>query len=609
MPKIDIRKHATPDAVHYETVSKAVFETDIALLRQVTPAGRALLARAPDFCRMERAILHRLGKGRKLSKPGLMREFGFPGRMVNAALDSAQGHLDGTRECAKASLEGTTEAITRVWAHCLFALREPSQQGELHGRKRHLNRLIHQEAQMEQRVEHPKVFFGREEHRHQFEDADWKQAYHARRSDHLSANGGADETAGNSTLQVSLGPAEERGGRLWQWFHLAHARQHLGRFRLESDLCEHLTRAVTANRATRTFREVEAWYDAQGKKISERKQRQMEADDEAPASKQQHSRAVTIDRVGLTIDLRRSEHRNRWYIHVARSQELPAAYAPQSWLGVDLNVDSIASALVAIQHGEPVVREYRKEFFPANGPAGPRKMAVFTLINRLVEEAKAARAGVCLEYLDFEGCKRWLKTKLGALLRVMPYREIRGAFERRCLEAAVPFRYVPPKYSSVLGAIVSQRWPGIGRDQAAAVVLALRAEAVGNRWLERTCEAVVRAERVSLRFNAKGKFGHSAVLVASPPPGRMSDRHRGHQRDHPRQPAEPAFFWQVAAGRKIQGGFSSLLESWREQRRAAKAQKHSIPPPCFKMPHQLAVLPDHPPVPRPRADSSLRKVA
>jgi len=38
-----------------------------------------------------------------------------------------------------------------------------------------------------------------------------------------------------------------------------------------------------------------------------------------------------------------------------------------------------------------------------------------------------------LEYLDFERCKRWLRTKLGAMLRVMPYRPIRKAFERRCL--------------------------------------------------------------------------------------------------------------------------------------------------------------------------------
>jgi hypothetical protein len=59
-------------------------------------------------------------------------------------------------------------------------------------------------------------------------------------------------------------------------------------------------------------------------------------------------------------------------------------------------------------------------------------------------------------------------------------------------------------------------WPKLGRDQAAGVVLAIRASAEGNRWLEQTCEQVVRAERVLLRFNAKNKFGHSAMLTTSP---------------------------------------------------------------------------------------------
>ena len=124
--------------------------------------------------------------------------------------------------------------------------------------------------------------------------------------------------------------------------------------------------------------------------------------------------------------------------------------------------------------------------------------------------------------------------------------------------------------------MVSQRWPELGRDQAAGVVLALRASEPGNQWLERTCEQVVRAEKISHRFNAKGKFGPSALMVTtSSPPEVTTTKARGHQRDHPRFPIEPALYWQVAAGRKIQGGFSSLFADLREQRRAAKAQKHS----------------------------------
>ena len=95
---------------------------------------------------------------------------------------------------------------------------------------------------------------------------------------------------------------------------------------------------------------------------------------------------------------------------------------------------------------------------------------------------------------------------------------------------------------------------------------------------------------LSLRFNAKVTFGHSALLVTkTSPPEVTTTKARGHQRDHPRFPVEPALYWQVVAERKIQGGFSSLFADLREQRRAAKAQKHSHPPPCFKMPHQIDV--------------------
>jgi hypothetical protein len=50
-----------------------------------------------------------------------------------------------------------------------------------------------------------------------------------------------------------------------------------------------------------------------------------------------------------------------------------------------------------------------------------------------------------LEYLDFERCKRWLRTKLGAMLRVMPYRAIRKAFERRCLVRHFAQQKWPPR--------------------------------------------------------------------------------------------------------------------------------------------------------------------
>ena len=155
-----------------------------------------------------------------------------------------------------------------------------------------------------------------------------------------------------------------------------------------------------------------------------------------------------------------------------------------------------------------------------------------------------------------------------------------------------PLGYVPPKYSSLLGALLSARWPQLGRDQAAGAVLALRASEVGNPWLEHACEQAAKAERISLRLNAKGRYGHTLVVEAERPP-LTSKENAGRQMDSPRYPVEPALQWQVACGRKVRDAFATMAalraDVLRERRRAAKAQK-CIPPARylhFEMPQRI----------------------
>jgi IS605 OrfB family transposase len=311
-----------------------------------------------------------------------------------------------------------------------------------------------------------------------------------------------------------------------------------------------------------------------------------------PAAVRTIQRAVTTGRVGFTTELRRRPD-GRWYIHLSREEKgLTVERAPVGWMGVDLNCDSIAHSVISYRDEVPVLESYEKAYFPAAGPAGERRTALYRIIDRLVDDAAQRNVGISLEYLDFEHCKRWLKSKLGALLHVMPYRKIRGIFERRCLELGVPLRYVPPKYSSLLGALMSARWPQLGRDQAAGAVLALRASEIGNPWLEHACEQAAKAERISLRLNAKGRYGHTLVVEAErPSPTSMETA--GRQMDSPRYPVEPALQWQVVCGRKVSDAFSTLAalraDLLRERRRAAKAQKCIPPARClhFEMPQRI----------------------
>jgi len=587
--------------VHYAPVAKAVFDTDIARLREVTDEGRAFLARAPDFCRLERTLVARLLAGKLISKPVMMAEFNFPGRIFNAAYDSAKGLIDSAKACAVLALETTTGKLYQAMTHYAEAEADPARQGELHGRRQRIARLVEQEARHEQLVSRPKIFFGGALYRKQHKQAGWKPAYHAKRNDHISANGGADEAAGNMTLRVTLGSTEMIGDRLWQGFDLVHSRKRLGRFRFWAAECEDLVRAVQANAGKTTTRLVEVWFDETGKKISDFNRAKMEKAGLRPAEIRQIERVVTDGRVGLTIDLRRQVN-GKWYIHISRQQKLAALASdfatPAGWIGVDLNCDSIAHGVVSIRDGEPVLESYAKDYFPPTGPAGERLTALYTIVNAIVAEAAERRLGICLEYLDFEHCKRFLRNKLGALLHLMPYRTIRGIFERRCLEAGVPLRYVPPKYSSLLGALISVKWPQLGRDQAAGAVLALRASEAGNQWLELACEQAAKAEQVSFRLNAKGKYGHT-LLVADTclqpaDTGFISWR----QTDSPRYPVEPALKWQVACGRKVSRAFSTLADlrsaSLRAVRRAAKAPKRSSVRPRFKMPALIKLEPEEP---------------
>jgi hypothetical protein len=267
MPKIDIRKHASAVAVHYEPLPQKQYATDIARLRGITPAGRELLAKAPGFCRMERAIIARVLTGKPVNKAVMLAEFGLPGRMFNAAQDSAVGLIRSAKACAELALEGTREAIVRGLVQYTEAEADPDRQGELPGRRRRLARLIAQEARHEKIVQRPGIFPGGDLFRAQHKSPTWKQAYLAMRSNHLSANGGADEEHGNKTLQVTLGPVEQIGDRLWQCFFLKHSRKPVASFRLWASEGTDLVQAVQANGPSIKKAPALVWFGADGKKI------------------------------------------------------------------------------------------------------------------------------------------------------------------------------------------------------------------------------------------------------------------------------------------------------------------------------------------------------
>lgn len=161
---------------------------------------------------------------------------------------------------------------------------------------------------------------------------------------------------------------------------------------------------------------------------------------------------------------------------------------------------------------------------------------------------------------------------------------MRGSiFETRCKLLGVPLRFVPPSYSSLVGALFSQKWPELGRDQAACVVLAARATEQGNLWLENLCKMAVEAERVTLRFNAKGLFGHNATIARS-----AAARPPRHQRIHPGRSGLSPHRWQLSCGKQISDVLSILRADYRDRLR--QARRDAVFPGCTKPIPQSKVL-------------------
>jgi hypothetical protein len=153
-------------------------------------------------------------------------------------------------------------------------------------------------------------------------------------------------------------------------------------------------------------------------------------------------------------------------------------------------------------------------------------------INGIVQDAKKAGCVISLEYLDFENCKRWCRVKLGAMLRIMPYRAIRKMFERKCRIHGVILRYVKSNYTSLLGAIHLE-YPNMGRDEAAAMVIGLRSIEEGNTWLECRSKELLAQEKCQLRINRKRQFGCTVRVD-----GAIIERQRAEMDSEPNLPED-----------------------------------------------------------------------
>ncbi len=551
--KIDIWKAATPGCEYYKSVNDSIPITFTGKLKGITPDGRAVLLLRKPFCRLLRTLVKKLQSGLTPDKPSLCAAFHLPARIFNTAKVAAEGIILSTIESQKLALEDVEANINRQVVEAFNGAYQ-----EQPGRVRKLMRLYRKQKKLLAQQDRPHIHFGKRFYQNQ-EKAGWKKAYDEARNDRLGCLGSADETAGNSTFQLK--PVSFDGKPV---FHLYHAGKLMGRVALKPKEREQLEAIQAINLQPFTFAKVIA---KQGKNKGNMAKRKL-----------------SDGRVPLTIWLIHAEN-GHWYVHISFFKDkVKPDYTPVGAIGVDLNCDSIAATKVQIADGEPLVARHEKRRFDPAWGKEEKAAWIHTQIKEIVTEAKANNCALVLEYLDFEHCKRWLRSKLGAMLRVMPYRKIRQAFERKCMEQGVVLRYAKSNYTSLLGAVLTS-YPNLGRDQAAAAVIGLRGLEEGNAWLEQQCKILATKERTKLRINRKRKFGCTVTTE-----GVMMDRQLKDQPakgDSSLDKSADVHRFQRCAGRAINDLSKAM---------GAHLYKEKVLPVCWKR-SGLATNPWHPVVP------------
>ncbi len=556
---IDIRKITTPQCEYYESTAERIPETFTGRLKGITPEGRTVLLQRKPFCRLLRTLVKLLQSGGTPDKPTLCAAFNLPARIYNTAKLAAEGIILSAVESQKSTLEDLEHDINRQVVEAFNGNYK-----ELPGRVRKLMRLYAQRKKLLAQQDRPHIHFGKKFF-HEQEKAGWKKAYNEARSDRIGCLGSADETAGNSTFQLKTIYVDGK-----PIFNLFHVGKLMGHITLKPKEREILAAIQAINCQPFAFTKETC---KQGNKKG-----------------QLVDRKVSTGRVPLTVWLIHKEN-GHWYVHVSFfKDEVKPSYVPAGACGVDLNCDSIADTQVQIADGEPLILHYKKRMFNPKWSKDKKKTWIYKQVREIVSAAKARNYMVVLEYLDFEHCKRWLRTKLGAMLRIMPYRKIRQAFERECMKQGVILRYVKSDYTSLLGAVLTS-YPNLGRDQAAAAVIGLRASEEGNAWLEKQSQILATQERTRLRINRKRTFGCTVTIE-----GVTMDRQLEDQADPSLDRSADVHRFQRCAGRAI----SALSKAM-----GAHLYKEKALPLCWKR-SGLKSDPWHPVVPE--AEAPRRKI-
>lgn len=203
----------------------------------------------------------------------------------------------------------------------------------------------------------------------------------------------------------------------------------------------------------------------------------------------------TDDRIALAFRFVRDpdfrhDGLSAWRVCVTIRQVLPEApTAIGRWLGVDVNVDHLAMALIDVD-GNPIGK-FRIPL-PLRGKcAGHRDDLIGKAAAAVARIAQLHNAAIVLEHLDFTKKKREMSQETARntakgkarsrMLSSFSYGAVREAISRRAARLGIAVRSVNPAYTSLIGETNHARRHGMTRHEAAAVAIARRSAGFSER--------------------------------------------------------------------------------------------------------------------------------
>ena len=471
-----------------------------------TEAGSDYLTKIDAYSQCVRRIIDSNLKGLEISKPDLKDYYGLSSRLYNSAELMATGEYKSLVECKALAL---AEAKRRYWLTIdkyvnAYLLRDEK------GMRCLLKQLKGRRHAVAKHSEPIAYFPGRDiyQRQHELSTEEFEKQYYRARNRRIVAVGSWDEPpCCNSELQVHyVGKAPPKPGQAGSGhiFQLVHSRKVLCQFKLPRRNGEMLLARLKENGIAYTYKLVT-------RPLNKAELNQLgitlKPGDPVPTktiNQKQHKLWYIPLTVGI---LRDAKKQNRWQVRITWSQPGIEPYPiTDTFLSWDTNSDSIAFSLIKLVAGEIKVLWKSERFFEENATNGKDRLRrLHGIFNDAFARAKKARAAVVGEELNLEGGKTGFGG-LSKMLHRIPYRVVIDMSIRKGFRFGVPVLFINAAYTSILGGLLIDT----NRDKAATVFIGAKASALGIEYLERLCEAKLKAmatpEALKYKVEVKHKF-------------------------------------------------------------------------------------------------------